>query len=183
MRLSDILTTSPVTFINTITLGEARFVVFCATWLGILTLAWAVIYLLFRPIPKHNIFAPFEHLSRRVFNIGVLTFSVIISYVASVALKNYERIGRPDILNVNLRPLIRLSDYGFPSSHAAFYSALAVSLFLINRRAGVFAGLLGLVIGAARILAGVHTPLDILGGFVLGTFISFAIHFMVRKVA
>ena len=78
---------------------------------------------------------------------------------------------------------MELSDYGFPSGHASFYSALAVSVFFIDRRAGKFAGLLALVVGAARILAGVHTPLDILGGFILGTLTAVVIDFIAKKLA
>ena len=175
--------TNPVTFINAVTPLEAHFIVFCATWLGILTIVWVVAYMLFRPIPDHSVFAPLENLSRRFSNLVVILFSVVIAYTLSVILKNYFQIGRPDVLNINLRPLIQLSDYGFPSSHAAFYSALAVSVFFINRRAGAFAGILALVVGSARILAGVHTPLDILGGFILGTLVAVLVDFFIEKLS
>lgn len=178
----DILLTNPVAFINAVTPGEAKFIVFCATWLGIIAIAWVIVYLLFRPIPNHSLFAPLENLPRRFSNFFILFITVMTSYVASVALKNYFAIGRPALLNIDLRPLMQLSDYGFPSSHAAFYAALAVSLFFIHHRAGLFAGLLALVIGTARIMAGVHTPLDILGGFVLGTLIAVLIDFAAEKL-
>lgn len=180
--MMNILLTNPVAFIDSVTPLEANFIVFCATWLGVLTMVWVIVYLMLRPIPDHSIFAPLENIFRRLRNLFIVFFSVLASYTASVALKNYFKIGRPDILNVNLRPLMQLNDYGFPSGHASFYSALAVSLFFINRRAGIFAGILALVIGAARVLAGVHTPLDILGGFILGTLIAVLGDFIAEKL-
>lgn len=177
------LVESPVSFINTVTPFEAKFIIFCGTWLGIMALLWVAWYLLFRPIPDHCLFAPLENVSRRFFNILILFISTTGAYAISVALKNYFAIGRPALLNIDLRPLMQLSDYGFPSSHAAFYAALAVGLFFMNRRAGVFAGLLALVIGEARILAGVHTPLDILGGIILGTLVAVLVDFLAEKAA
>ena len=179
----NILSTSPVAFINAVTPIEGQFIIFCATWLGILALFWVVVFLLFRPLREHSILAPLENLAKRWNNLMLVFVSVLTSYTLSVVLKNYFKIGRPDILNINLRPLMQLSDYGFPSGHASFYSALAVSVFFIDRRAGKFAGLLALVVGAARILAGVHTPLDILGGFILGTLTAVVIDFIAKKLA
>ncbi len=147
----NILLTNPVAFINAVTPGEAKFIIFCATWLGIITIVWVILYLLFRPIPDHCVFAPLENLPRRLGNIFLLFFSTLFSYSASVALKNYFAIGRPALLNIDLRPLMHLNDYGFPSSHAAFYMALAVALFFIYRRAGLFAILIALIVGVARI--------------------------------
>ena len=181
--MMNFLVDSPVAFINGVTPLEAHFVVFCATTLGILTAAWVLIYLLVRPIPDHCAFAPFENIGRRIFDVFVVFLSAFVAYVLSVILKNYFQIGRPVLLNFNLHPLLTLSDYGFPSGHASFFSALAVSLFLMNKRAGVFAIILALVIGAARIFAGVHTPLDILGGYLLGTLVAVLVDFIAIKIA
>jgi membrane-associated phospholipid phosphatase len=179
----DILVTNPVTFINSVAPLEARFIIFCATWLGIVAIVWSVAYVLFRRIPDHCVFAPLENLPRRFFNLFILLISVLAAYTVSVVLKNYFEIGRPDLLNIDLRPLMQLSDYGFPSSHAAFYSALATALFFMNERAGAYVGLLTLIIGAARIFAGVHTPLDIVGGFLLGIFLAVIVDFVAEKLS
>lgn len=180
--MQQLLLTNPTTFINNAAHFSAAFVIFCATTLGTLTILWALYYVLFRPIPRRDIFAPFENLSFRIFNLLVLFISVMGAYGASVALKNYFQIGRPVILNFDLHPLLTLSDYGFPSSHAAFFSALAAALFFIHKKAGIFAGMLALIIGAARIFAGVHTPLDILGGYLLGCGISALVAYFSRMI-
>ncbi len=60
-------------------------------------------------------------------------------------------------------------DSSFPSDHAAVASAIAVTLLCgVGAGWGVL-GLLGaLVIGASRVIVGVHYPSDILGGVLVG---------------
>lgn len=173
--ISLLLVSNPVSFINSLSPFAASCIVFCATILPWITIVWVLAYLFLRPIPHRGILAPLENLPRRFFALFHLTLAALAAYFLSAVLKNYFQIGRPAVLNFNLHPLLSIADYGFPSSHAAVFSAIGASLFLINRRAGVYAGLLALVIGAARILAGVHTPLDILGGYLLGTILALLI--------
>jgi undecaprenyl-diphosphatase len=63
--------------------------------------------------------------------------------------------------------------YSFPSGHATFFMALAVSIFLSHKKAGYLFMFFALLIGIARIIAGVHFPVDILGGFVIGALVAF----------
>ena len=73
----------------------------------------------------------------------------------------------------NIVPLFSESGYAFPSGHATFFMALAFALFFNHKKAGYVFILFALLIGIARIIAGVHFPVDILGGFILGFFIAF----------
>ena len=178
----NILLSNPIAFINGVTPLQDHFVIFCATWLPWITIIWVLIYLLCRPIPKKDIFAPFENMSARLLQLAIVCISAISAWALSFPIKNYFHIGRPVLLNTNLHPLLNLTDYGFPSSHATVFSAIAVALFLLHRRAGIFAGLLALIIGAARIFAGVHTPLDILGGYLLGTLVAVIVDYFAQKL-
>ncbi len=56
----------------------------------------------------------------------------------------------------------------FPSGHAIFFFALAMAIFMHNRKLGwwFFAG--ATIMGVARVIGGIHWPSDILGGAVLG---------------
>ncbi|MBP7805186.1 MAG: phosphatase PAP2 family protein [Candidatus Pacebacteria bacterium] len=177
-----LLVNSPVSFINSLSPLEVRFVIFCATTLGLLMIAWVIMYMFVRQIPNKCIFAPFENVRDRLLHFSIILISSIGAYAGSVLLKEYFQIGRPDILNFNLQPLLSFSDYGFPSSHAAVYSAIAASMFLLNQRAGIFATLLALIIGTARIFAGVHTPLDIVGGYLLGVLAAILVDYIALKV-
>lgn len=57
----------------------------------------------------------------------------------------------------------------FPSDHAALFAALAMTLFLVSRGAGLLALLYSLLlIDLPRVYLGLHSPSDILGGIVVG---------------
>ncbi|MDP2820629.1 MAG: phosphatase PAP2 family protein [bacterium] len=56
----------------------------------------------------------------------------------------------------------------FPSGHAAFYSAIAFYILLKDKKIGGFALICALLISASRIFVGVHWPIDIVAGFVVG---------------
>lgn len=64
-------------------------------------------------------------------------------------------------------PLFTPSGYnGFPSDHALLASFLAFAALKYSRPLGAFLLLLAVIIGWARVDAGVHHLLDILGSFV-----------------
>ncbi len=52
----------------------------------------------------------------------------------------------------------------FPSGHAAFYFALALAVFSVDRKRGWYFIGGAAVVGLARIFAGAHWPSDIIGG-------------------
>lgn len=63
--------------------------------------------------------------------------------------------------------------YAFPSGHATFFMALAFALFFNHKKTGYLFIFFALLIGIARIMAGVHFPIDILGGYVLGILVAY----------
>ena len=65
--------------------------------------------------------------------------------------------------------------HSFPSDHAAFFAAIAMGIFLANRRWGMFAFVWSLVvIDLPRIYAGAHYPSDVLAGVALGILLTLA---------
>ena len=79
-------------------------------------------------------------------------------------------------------PLISRETGGsFPSGHAAFLFALAMTVFLYNRRWGAlfFAG--AILVGVGRVLAGLHWPSDILAGAVVGILTSVIVNLISKK--
>lgn len=65
---------------------------------------------------------------------------------------------------LGFEPLFLDVNPSFPSGHMAFLFALAIAIFYLNRFWGSWFMGLSLVIGIARIFAGIHWPSDILGG-------------------
>ena len=64
----------------------------------------------------------------------------------------------------------------FPSNHAAILFALSLLVFYLNRKVGLWFFILSFLNGLARVIVGVHWPLDILGGALVGLLAAFLIH-------
>ncbi len=69
---------------------------------------------------------------------------------------------------LSFTPLITSPDSAFPSGHATFFFAVAMAVWYLNRRWGNWLFLSAILIGLARVVAGVHWPLDILAGALIG---------------
>lgn len=63
----------------------------------------------------------------------------------------------------------------FPSGHAIFFFALAMAIWMYNRRLGWWFFVGATLMGIARIAGGVHWPSDILAGAALGIFTSWSL--------
>jgi len=67
-------------------------------------------------------------------------------------------------------------DPSFPSNAAATTFAAATGLWFYNRRASLLLFPLAFIFCFARVYAGVHYPLDILGGLTIGVLTGYACH-------
>jgi undecaprenyl-diphosphatase len=74
------------------------------------------------------------------------------------------------------------TDSSFPANAPAVAFALATAVFLGNKRWGLLAYLLALLISFARIFAGVHYPLDVIAGGALGIATTYAILRLIQLV-
>ena len=78
-------------------------------------------------------------------------------------------------------PLVAESGSSFPSGHMTFLFALATAVWYANRRWGMLYFILSAAVGVARIYVGVHWPLDVLGGGVIGVLCAILIHRLLRQ--
>lgn len=94
--------------------------------------------------------------------------SVFLAYLVSGLMKIYFKIPRPFLDGADA--LFIYGGYNsFPSGHATFFSALTVSMFLFHRVRGWWFLVSALIIGGARVIAGVHYPIDIAAGYIVGS--------------
>lgn len=66
----------------------------------------------------------------------------------------------------------RTTDFSFPSDHAVMASAVAIGVLLADRRLGVLAAVMALLMAFARVYVGAHYPFDVIAGLVLGSVVT-----------
>ena len=100
---------------------------------------------------------------------NVLLAMLCTFIVGNLFLKNVIARPRPCAIDTSIALLIPYpSEFSFPSGHSMNGMTAAVSLFLYQRKAGIFAILLAVLIGFSRMYHFVHFPTDVLAGFLVG---------------
>ncbi|OHA01356.1 MAG: hypothetical protein A3C11_01770 [Candidatus Sungbacteria bacterium RIFCSPHIGHO2_02_FULL_49_12] len=98
----------------------------------------------------------------------IYAYAIIARFVVTPIIRYFIISPRP-FLTPGVRQLIfNETSSSFPSGHAVFFFALATGLWFYDRRLGLIAGIVALLVSTARVIAGVHWPVDIVGGFVVG---------------
>lgn len=69
----------------------------------------------------------------------------------------------------------------FPSGHAAMFMALGLMTWFHDRTAGVVVLVCALLIGIGRIMVGIHFPIDILAGYMIGAIFVLIVMLFDRK--
>lgn len=109
--------------------------------------------------------------------------AVLVSWGISYVIKNITKLPRPFLRFPN--EVIHLFDYGgfnsFPSGHATLFMALAVMISLHHKHIGYLFVFFAVLISIARVIAGIHFPIDILVGWILGGVVSLFIYKKLRK--
>ena len=155
---------------------------------------------------------PWLHGAARLFaNDGVVLFGLLLvvgalwarrvsllllvrSVLAGVGVLLAVAVNQPIVAAVNAqRPFTvyphalvlvhRSTDPSFPSDHATMAGAVAVGLFLVNRRLGAVAAALALVMAATRVYVGAHFPLDVVAGLLLGGAVAAVVQLPARALA
>lgn len=155
---------------------DALIILFAAYW-EMVVVAVLLIYLWSPKINRLD-------LKIRAKKVGWALFSAIAARfgVAELIRFLYPR-ERPFVTNgldtlINQNPL----ESSFPSGHTTFFMALAVYLILAgDKKLGWFLLVSAVVIGLARVAAGVHWPSDITAGWAVGALVSFIVFKLVNR--
>jgi undecaprenyl-diphosphatase len=95
---------------------------------------------------------------------------VLLAVAAADGIANLVKVAVGEDRPSEPQPLVTIPhSQSFPSGHAATAFAAATVLAALVPRAAVAFFLLAAAIGYSRLYAGVHWPLDVLGGAVIGT--------------
>lgn len=96
-----------------------------------------------------------------------------IALLVNVPIRDFVARPRPFADHQGLDVLVSgKTDYSFVSDHATLTMAVAVGLFIANRKFGLIGIGLALLEGFCRVYMGVHYPTDVIGGFALGTAVA-----------
>ncbi|HEY9438459.1 MAG TPA: phosphatase PAP2 family protein [Streptomyces sp.] len=96
-----------------------------------------------------------------------------IALLVNIPIRGFVERPRPFNDHQGLDVLVSgKDDFSFVSDHATMAMALAVGLFIANRKFGFAAIVLALFEGFCRVYMGVHYPTDVIGGFALGTAVA-----------
>lgn len=100
-------------------------------------------------------------------------FSCVFAWVITESIKFIFPTLRPFQVQ-NIIPLTTTipGDGAFPSTHTAVAFALSVTILKHDKKVGILYLIMSALVGAARIMAHVHYPIDIIAGALIGTIIS-----------
>ena len=136
---------------------------------GILWIAIGVICLLFK---KH-----------RKMGVQVLLSMLFTYIIGNLILKNVFARPRPCDIDTTIAMLIsRPHGHSFPSGHSMNGMVAAMALFLNNKKIGIPALILAVLIGFSRMYLFVHFPTDVLGGFAVAILVAIAVDFAIHKI-
>lgn len=132
------------------------FIVFCAKYLIIVVGLFALSYWLTLPRKQKT---------------EVLIMGAITGIVAFILAKIGSAMfvdPRPFVSD-GVTPLFAYTaDNGFPSDHTLVGMVITMALLSVSRKWAVNLFVLTIIIGASRVFAGVHHPIDIVGGILFG---------------
>jgi undecaprenyl-diphosphatase len=129
------------------------------------------------------VYQSIEHTSWKRFRFLIkegirLVVAVVSSWGLSYLIKHMVKAPRPYLRFPE--EVTKLFDYGgfdsFPSGHATLFMALGIMIYLHHRRAGIIFIILAIIISLARVVSGIHFPIDIFIGWIIGGGISYFIY-------
>lgn len=157
-------------------------IIFSAETFGYIMVMVAFIYLLSHTDGVFDYRTPFLQWKNKFKEIFLVFFTSIFAWGLAEILKNFIITPRPFLYFENLKPLfVHGGMESLPSGHAIFFSALAMSLYFIHKRIGIIFIFVALIVGLARIASGVHFPIDIFVGYIIGSSIALIFNLIFRK--
>lgn len=104
-----------------------------------------------------------------------LVFNQILGHLFTEARPFVTHRGHVDQL------MAHTADNSFPSDHTAVGFGAAAGLWWARRRLSIVLGILALIVGLSRVVAGLHYPVDILGGAVDGIVAALVLWAVARR--
>lgn len=146
-------------------------IIFCARYLIYISIIFVLIFIIRKNSNQlFDLRQPFREIKLKFNKLVFIFSSVIASWIVTSILKDIFKYPRPFIIFAdNVKPLLMHGGLdSFPSGHATFFGALVVSTFFVNKKLGYICLIAAFLVGSSRVIAGIHFPIDILVGYILG---------------
>jgi undecaprenyl-diphosphatase len=114
--------------------------------------------------------------------VAIIATAVIFAWFVTFILKIIFQAPRPFVTYLEVIPLVTETPYtSFPSGHATVFFALATVVYSYHKRLGYFFFVCAFLIAISRVVTGVHYPIDILAGAVIGILIAYLSTIFLQK--
>ncbi|GAC1398352.1 MAG: undecaprenyl-diphosphatase [Sediminibacterium sp.] len=144
-------------------------IIFCAKYLFVFSLLIAGIYFIRQ---KRNI------------QVKMLVFGLLcagISYLVALALGQLYFDPRPFVAG-HFQPLIEHdTENGFPSDHTLLVSTVAGVVSIFNRRLSIWLWVITVIVGLARVYAGVHHFMDVIASAAIAILVTSLLYYIFKK--
>lgn len=170
LQLHNIVTRSPIV---------EMVAVFCARWLP-----WIVVIIAGSIIVRHVMIRhhpSFSFLGQWLHEIISIVITLGVALGITTAIKYLVKLPRP-FLTLEINPAFIYGAYdSFPSGHAALFFAIAGIMAFYEKRTRWFFLITAIIISIARIMVGIHYPVDILIGAVIGLGTAWLVHRYIKN--
>ncbi|PIR70633.1 MAG: hypothetical protein COU46_00455 [Candidatus Niyogibacteria bacterium CG10_big_fil_rev_8_21_14_0_10_42_19] len=153
-------------------------VVFFAVYLLAVMLAGLAVFLLITFFPRYR------HLRKE--NAELFIFALASAFVSRFVVAQFIRFlydrPRPFEVLESARQIVEHSmGHAFPSGHASFTFGLAIAVYFYRPKIGVIFIAAAFLVSISRVVAGIHWPLDIISGALVGVLTAFILRALKRK--
>jgi undecaprenyl-diphosphatase len=118
---------------------------------------------------------------KKIVVLSVTAVSAILARFGIVAVIRYLFYRPRPFLVLPVQQLTSNNGSSFPSGHAAFFFAMATAIYLYNKKWGIIFFVASGLMAVSRVIGGVHYPLDIIAGALIGAVVAYAI-FRLSKI-
>lgn len=123
--------------------------------------------------------APFYKDKLKVFLTAVI--SVVLSRFIITEIIRFLYCRPRPFISYAVSRLVSENHCSFPSGHATFFFALAMATYFYNKKLGAWFFAAAILMGLSRVIAGVHYPLDILAGAIVGILSACAVFYLFKR--
>ena len=118
----------------------------------------------------------------RKLGIQVIIAMIITFIIGNLILKNVIHRPRPYVVDPMLIPrVVKPLEYSFPSGHAMNGVTAALTMYFGDKRIGIPALILAVLIAFSRVYNLVHFPTDVIGGIVIGACSAIFVQWLMNR--